>query len=355
MRKIDSSNLKRYTSGKYRGKIDWESNIGVKLPFIYNDQKGEVEIINYIKAIPQGTITVKYKDNIMSMKTNNLMKCSIGNLIEEFNYDYIYNIGDILETKHNTKVKILNQIKLFHTKCDERGYIVQCLDCSHKYNVREVHISSCHMCSDRVSYPEKFIHNTLLQLNVTFEVEKKFDWAGWKRYDIYIPKTNTIIEVHGLIHYKPSYFCVTSDKDTTNEENLQLRQENDIVKYELAIENNISQYIVIDAKESNIDYMKQSVLSSELYKNYDLSNIDWLQCHEYSVKIIVKHVSNLWNENKTIEEISSILNIPISSVAPYLRIGNELGYCIYDKHINMSKANKLKFHKSTYKTLTTVN
>lgn len=340
MREIDTSKLKRYSSGKYGGKIDWGNNIGAILPFIYNDQKGEIEIIDYVKAIPMGTITVKYKDNILPMKTNTLTKCAIGNLINYYNYDYLYNAGDTLVTDHNSKLIILNQVKLFHTKYYERGYKVKCLDCNHIYDIRETHITSCPMCSDRISYPEKFIHSLLNQLNIFYEVEKKFDWAGWKRYDIYIPDIDTIIEVHGLIHYEPSPLCATRNHDISYEENLQIRQQNDIDKYKLSIKNSITRYIIIDARESNIDYIKLSIINSELNKLYDLSNINWIHCHEYAVKSIVKYVSDLWNENKNKNEISKILKIPTSAVTTNLRIGNDLGYCIYDKHINMSKSNK---------------
>lgn len=342
MRELDISNLKRYTSGRYKGKIDWSNNIGEIIPFIYHDKKGKIEIIDYVKGIPQGTITVKYKDNILLMKTNTLTKCSIGNLIKKFNYDYIHEIGDILETKHNTKLEILSQIKLFHTKCFERGYTVKCLDCNHIYDIREVHITSCPMCSDRVSYPEKFIHSLLDQLNIFYEVEKVFDWSGLKRYDVYIPNINTIIEIHGLTHYEPSSLIINGNQNRNigKSENLKLIQQNDIYKNELAIKNNISKYIVIDARKSDNDYIKLSILNSELTKLYDLSNIDWLQCHEFAVKSIVKQVADLWNENKTKEKISNILNIPLSSIAPYLRIGDELGYCVYDKHYNMSKSRR---------------
>ena len=308
MREIDLSNLKRYTSGKYTGKIDWGSNIGEKIPFVYNDQKGEIEIVDYIKSIPQGTITVKYGDIILPMKTNNLMKCGISNLIKRYNYDYLYDIGKILETKYNTKLIILNQIKLLHTNYYERGYTVKCLSCNHEYNIREVHISSCPMCSDRVSYPEKFIHNLLIQIDVRFEVEKVFDWSGLKRYDIYIPNINTIVEVHGGIHYEESYYKMTSNKKFNNAENLRLRKQNDKKKYKLALKNNISNYIIIDARKSDMNYIKKFVLSSDLNKIYNLSNISWLQCHEYACKTIVKQISMSWNNNMTLDDISNKSN-----------------------------------------------
>jgi hypothetical protein len=334
MREIDISNLKRYASGRYKGKIDWSNNVGEKLSFIYHDIKGEVEIIDYVKGIPQGTITVKYKDNVLPMKTNTLTKCSIGNLIKEFNYDYIYEIGDILETKHNTTLKILKQIEIFHTKYYERGYTVECLKCNHIYDTRELYIASCPTCSDRVSYPEKFVHSILRQLNVNFEIEKKFKWSNLKRYDIYIPDKDTIIEVHGAIHYIQSSLWTNRNKDTTKEENLQIRQKNDNKKRKLAILNNVSNYIIINARESNMNYIKQSVLSSDLNEYYNLSNINWLQCHEYACKSLVKQASDLWNENKSKEEISNILNLNVLTIYSYLKLGSELGYCVYNKQLN---------------------
>lgn len=343
MRSIDTTNLIRYSEGKYKGKIDWSNNIGVKLKFIYHEISGEIEIINYIKAIPQGTVTVKYNDNIKQMKTNMLTKCSIGELIKYNNYDYIYNVGDILTTNYNSTIQIIKQIKLFHTKYNERGYEVKCLDCNHTYNIREVHVSSCPLCSDRVSYGEKFTINLLQQLNVEFEVQKTFDWSGWKRYDIYLPKYNLIIEVNGLEHYEPSSF----NPNMTKEEYLIYVQKNDKEKYELAISNNIqiNNYIIIDARKSKREYIKQSIKQTILNNLFILNNIDWIKCDEFATSFLIKKACELWKNKIPIIKIAKKIGRCESTITQYLLKGNELGYCIYDKHINHSKATNKFIHK----------
>jgi hypothetical protein len=338
MKEIDTSELIRYDTGLYKGKINWENNIGKKLKFIYNEISGEIDIIDYVKGNPQGTITVKYKENILNMKTSMLTKCRIGNLIKYYNYDYIYNIGDTLKTEYNSNIKILEQIKLYNTRCYERGYKVKCLDCNYIYDIREVHITSCPMCSDRVSYPEKFVINLLQQLKVDFEIQKMFEWSGLKRYDLYVPSLDAIIEVNGLIHYKPTMLASTyrNGKKINKYEELENRIKNDKEKYEMANKNKIKHCIIIDAKNSNPDYIKQSVLKTELAEFFDLSNIDWFKCHEFACTSLVKQASYMWNDNMSIEKIAYELNLSNCTISNYLRTGNDLGYCIYDKHINMS-------------------
>lgn len=60
---IDKSNLATYTSGKYKGKIDWENNIGKELYFEYDDISGHIKIIDYKKSKPRRTINLKRKQH----------------------------------------------------------------------------------------------------------------------------------------------------------------------------------------------------------------------------------------------------------------------------------------------------
>lgn len=353
MRKIYTDNLKRYEVGLYKGKIDWSNNIGVRLKFIYNEIEDEIEIVNYLKEIPQGIVTLKYKDNLQTMKSNMLMKCCIGKLIGYHNYDYLYDIGDILNTNFNSSLLILEKIKILHTNYNERGYTVKCSSCNHVFEIREVHISSCPNCSDRVSYPEKFVINMFRQLNEYIELQKTFEWSGLKRYDVYVPKYNMIIEVNGLIHYEPCYLNMISKNKNETNTNIEFQkiQQNDKDKYDLAIKNKILNYIIIDARKSNMSYIKHSILKKSIISFfYNLNDINWLECHEFALKTIVRDVSILWNENNTKDEISKLLNIPISAVNKNLRDGNELGYCIYDKRINYINGRKnSKKIKQNYK------
>ena len=61
---------------------------------------------------------------------------------------------------------------------------------------------SCSYCSDGISYPNKFVRNFLMQLNISYSSEKTFEWSNKKIYDQYIEGRSIIIENHGLQHYE---------------------------------------------------------------------------------------------------------------------------------------------------------
>ena len=77
---------------------------------------------------------------------------------------------------------------------------------------------------------------------------------------------------------------------------LKNQQENDKNKYELAINNGIkpSNYIVIDCRYSDLDFIKNNIINSRFNKIFDLSNIDWLKIGQDSEKSIVKEVCDYW-------------------------------------------------------------
>lgn len=138
----------------------------------------------------------------------------------------------------------------------------------------------CHNCQKRkMSFPEIFIYILLLEVLTKKEIEneKVFNWAyslnnpKWHlRYDFYLTPLNCIIEVHGSHHYKAlkSAKCLEEFKI------------NDRRKQRLAFYNNISNYIVIDARYSQPCYLIRSILQNEkfieLFKslNLDLSQQD---------------------------------------------------------------------------------
>lgn len=197
---------------------------------------------------------------------------------------------------------------------------------------------NCKRCSDAVSYPEKFIFNTLTQLNIEFKTQLSkttFEWCDKYRYDFYIPSLNMIIEAHGEQHY-----IQTRRK---NARTLQEEQENDKLKEQLAKENGIKHYIVIDCRESTLNWMKNNIINSKLNELFDLSKVDWNQCQEYTLKNIAKEVCDYWNNKEEWEsatDLGVIFKKDRHTISKFLKRGSELGWCNYDPKEELRKGRK---------------
>lgn len=141
--------------------------------------------------------------------------------------------------------------------------------CEHYRNADKLltRIYNCPVCSDKTSFPNKFMMSLLLTNEIEFESEKVFSWAENKRYDFYIPSTSTIIEMNGAQHYRdrkqPNSNWGKSCKEI---------QENDMYKKEVALKNGIKNYVEIDASESHPDYISNSIRNSSI--SFILDNIN---------------------------------------------------------------------------------
>lgn len=193
---------------------------------------------------------------------------------------------------------------------------------------------SCPKCSDGISYPQKFMICFLEQLNIKFENEKIFEWSnkdsfnGLKKYDFYLNEKNIIIETHGIQHYEKSSF------EKLGARTLEEEQENDKKKEKLAFENEISSYIVIDCKYSKMEYIKKNILKSQLNKLFDLSNINWINCHASACNSLVKKACDLWNEGNNQIQISKILMLNVNTIRRYLKQGAKANFCVYKPNYN---------------------
>ena len=148
----------------------------------------------------------------------------------------------------------------------------------------------CPSCNSSISYGEKVIYNILMQLNQEFEMHKTFSWSDNREYDFYM-NDNCIIEVHGIQHYKYSFL-------NTKGRSLEEEIDNDIYKEKLAKANGVENYIIIDALESNIDYIKNSIEQSELCNVLKLSLIDWEQVSLCACSNLHMQVINMWNQGE---------------------------------------------------------
>ena len=208
----------------------------------------------------------------------------------------------------------------------QRFVIAHCPDCGAAKKIRVAVLTKGYFgcsCGDGQSYPNKFVYEFLRQLKVSFIPEYSPEWAGRKRYDIYIPTIDCIIENHGLQHYQGWGW---------DKESLEKQQSNDLAKYELAKLHQISNYEVLDCSESTLDAIKCAIMNSRLPKllNFSETNIDWPACAEAATKNLIKEISIQYDQaNKSVDEIATALGLKKTSVQIYLRKGSKLGWCKY--------------------------
>ena len=211
-----------------------------------------------------------------------------------------------------------------------KKFYFKCLDCEAVSKDRKIITNivrrgySCHICSDGISIPEKFMSNILRQLNINYIYQlakSDFEWCGYFKYDFYLPKYNMIIETHGLQHYE----------DNTNlKRSLYEEQWNDLFKYKCA-KSHVNDYIVTDCRYSTLEWMKENIIK-ELGIYFDLSNIDWELAWEESQNSLCVKAWELWNNGiHDLNKIGEILDLNSNTIRKYLKTGKEINKCSYTK------------------------
>ena len=191
---------------------------------------------------------------------------------------------------------------------------------------------SCRKCGDNIPFGEKLMFSILEQLNLNFQTElnkSTFDWIiNGYRYDFYfeLDDEQYIIETHGIQHYE--------QQGRKGARSLEEERENDRLKKELALSNGIKEenYIVINCKYSELKWIKEYILKSNLDKIFDLSKIDWIQCLEKAYNNLIKLACNYKqnDSNLTTQKIGEKMKYSYVTVRGWLKKGNELGWCYYN-------------------------
>ena len=228
-----------------------------------------------------------------------------------------------------------------HVHCCSDKTICRCPDCGYEKEMRIANLYkngfNCPKCGDRGKYPEKFMFNFLNKLEVEFKKEYINKWTNNKRYDFYFKLNNEeyIIETHGMQHYEKGF-------DKLGGRTLEEEQQNDKYKYELALNNGIkpNNYIVIDCRHSEFEFIKNNIINSRLNEIFNLNNIDWNEINENSNKNIIKEISYFWNRGLSIEDISIKLNKSKYIVRDSLKRGTEIGLCNYNPKEESIKGSK---------------
>lgn len=217
---------------------------------------------------------------------------------------------------------------------NREGYIYPiCPDCL-RIKKKKMKISTIYInnsigcgCSDNISYPEKVVFSILEQLGIDFQTQLSkttFKWCNQYFYDFYFKLYNEdyVLEVNGNQHYEDAW-----DK-------LEITQQNDKLKKELALANGIKEenYIVIDCRKSDLEFIKDNILESNLAKLFDLSKIDWKQCQEFACSNLVKVACDYKKNNPDFmaSDIGIIMKLSSVTIRKYLKKGVVLLWCKYD-------------------------
>lgn len=180
---------------------------------------------------------------------------------------------------------------------------------------------SCPYCSDKISYPNKFLRAFLNQLNIEYKLEWQDEWCKPYKYDAFFKLNGKkyLIEMDGNYHTEENclYF-------KTQHTNVKIR---DATKTKLAKENNHI-LIRIDCYKSDGDYIINNIINSDLANLFDLEKINWFKCKEDAEKSLVKEVCDYYNNNinSYIKDIAQFFNLYIGTVTNYIKRGAELGF-----------------------------
>lgn len=191
---------------------------------------------------------------------------------------------------------------------------------------------SCPICSDGISYPNKFMYILLKQLGVDFIKEFSPSWSNRKIYDFYIPSKKIIIEMDGgLGHGYRSFNNIKTPEET---------KQIDILKDKLA-ENHDITVIRIDCLKSNCDYIKNNICKSVLADIFDLSKINWNAIDIKSRGTLLTDIAVLVNKNYTIQSIAKKLELCEQTIKKYANIAHNHNLC----HIPLTDAQLYKYWK----------
>lgn len=308
--------------------VSWKDCVGMSFDFHYYEYSGKIKILNYDAKTRKATIFIDQitgKDGY-DIIVNDLQNCNLHNCI--------------ITSKNTIKNKRRDLMQYLVNPDDEKLCIhsnryIECkcpiCDSNKKIsvNVLSTHGLRCQKCKDNISYPEKFFMSLLDQLKIKYIYQlskKNFDWCGKYIYDFYIPSKECIIEINGAQHYNGNFKSL-GGRDLTEE------QLNDTNKEINAKENNVKHYISIDCRNSNLEWIKKSVLASELPAlfNFFEEDINWDECSKNAVKNLVVEVCNYYNDNlETIADIAKHFKLSCATITKYLKLGNEIGLCKYN-------------------------
>jgi hypothetical protein len=207
------------------------------------------------------------------------------------------------------------------------------MNCPYCNNIKTYSVSrltdngfSCELCNDKISYPEKFMSNFLSQLKVEFITQYKPYWCNYLldnklrqgRYDFYLPHYNLIIETDGGQHYNSSFLDLESQVNIDKQKDM------------FALTNNIK-IIRVDCRFSNMDYIKNNILKSELSEMFILNEIKWNECAIKAETNLFLKVCDMYNSGiKETKILAEKFGLDRTTITIWLNRADKLNICRYN-------------------------
>lgn len=379
--------LPKRVSGTYKGSVDWDACIGMR---------------------------VKYKNyDVFKINNSHFKECKIGKLLRKVTSEFKLNIGDVINNKNSkiiiTERKVINGLKKYKFKCScgfecgkhyKRDELIEeywllessilsgkgCSCCSipskilvpgindmfttahfminlgvdeqtakvnTKCSTNKISIKCPHCniisnkqisgiysrksigctCGDGFSFGHKYVFNILTQLRLDFEDNKTLEWC---KYPDYKNKNKIVTGEYDFI-IESDKLIIEVDGDFHREDNRLSGQTKEHSKYlddmkDLRALDNGYKIIRISDKGD----IKDNILNSKLIDMFELKYINWENVLEYSMSNLAKISCEIFNRNPNISPrlIGKTLGVTSATIICWLKKWSKLGLCNYNQSIS---------------------
>ena len=317
-------NLNNIKQNKY-GKYEWSKYIGETINITC---KGTTYIFR-IKDYKNKKYTLQCQDKSFSVPCRALLDNSIATQF----YACMFPYERKLITTNPWMLKYVSEdILKEHTMASKLKVEVECDCCGNKSIISLGVLAKnkklkCVYCNDKLSsFPEKMVMGLFKVLNIKFKKEVSrydFDWINKYKYDFYLEGYNVFIEVDGSIH-KENNESKFYGRRTYEEIKATDEQKN------LLCELNGFKLIRLECFKSDFQYIKNSILNSELASIINLETVDWDEVLKYCETNFMLEMCKFWKNCKDMNIVAKEFNVCIETVRKYLKLGSKIwDWCNY--------------------------